>query len=59
MPRTLLVLHGGVQQVHWREVTQGCVTSREGAGSSRYQGTVVGVGTAAAEEEFEAKVGVE
>ena len=50
------VLHGGVQQVHWREGTQGCVTSDKGAGSPRCQRTDVGEGTAAAEGIVEDKV---
>ena len=52
----LLVLHGGVHAAHWKEVMQGSVTSGKRDGPPRYQRTVVGVGTAAAEEEFEAKV---
>ena len=54
-----LVLHGGVQQVHWREVTQGCVTIGKRAGPPRYQRTIVGVGPAAAEEDTEEKVDVD
>ena len=54
----LLVLHGGVHAAHWKEVMQGYVTSGKRAGPPRYQRTVVGVGTAAAEEEFEAMVDV-
>ena len=53
------VLHGGVQQVHWREGTQGCVTIGKRAGPPRYQRTIVGVGTAAVEEVSEDKVDVE
>ena len=54
----LLVLHGGVHAAHWREGTQGCVTIGKRAGPPRYQMTIVGVGTAAVEEDSEDKVDV-